>query len=102
MPLLYKILSSINEISPKAKQTLCNNTPNPQPCPLHLGDDFKVKDEGRLSVPPKGSSCGREWRFPSGLSLESAGQGEPRTGLGGKEPLNSSHPAERSDFHIRF
>lgn len=43
VPPLYKISS-------KAKQTHCNNTSKPQPFPLHLRDDFKVKDEGRLSV----------------------------------------------------
>lgn len=51
MPPLYKMLSSINKVSSKAKQTHCKNTPNPQAFPLHLRDDFKVKDEGRLSVP---------------------------------------------------
>lgn len=81
----------INKISPKAKQPPCNNTPNPQPFPLHLRDGFKVKDEGRLSVPTHSELFSwvevslravRVWNLQ--------GSWESWNGLGGREPLKLS------------
>lgn len=71
VPPLYKMLSSIDKVSSKVKQTHCNNTP--KPFPLHLRDDFKVKGEGRLSVLFSWEGVEASLRT---FSLESAGQRE--------------------------